>query len=305
MFKKSVQTLLRQYGYEIKRNTAPSYDAIAPHKPLFSHQGHALSLELPPVDPIWPLPRRSDELFSDEEIHREFAKYDLWHYAYKFEGGLSFETRHNHPGPLTDIPERPLQRFKHFMPYLIESQGGSLKGKRVLDIACNSGFWAIQCALLGADVVGFDARPELVEQSNFIKSIVGIENVEFRLLDFWEMSPQSLDGTFDVVLNLGILYHLPDPLEVLKLTKTMAHKTIILDTGVYFSDAPVIKLKWEEPTDIRAANSAGIVSCPSKKAIDLMLRHIHVEDWFEVPIRTSDMPQDYLEQKRASWLISV
>jgi hypothetical protein len=104
---------------------------------------------------------------------------------------------------------------------------------------------------------------------------------------------------------LGILYHLPDPLEVLKLTKTMAHKTIILDTGVYFSDAPVIKLKWEEPTDIRAANSAGIVSCPSKKAIDLMLRHIHVEDWFEVPIRTSDMPQDYLEQKRASWLISV
>jgi 23S rRNA G2069 N7-methylase RlmK/C1962 C5-methylase RlmI len=36
------------------------------------------------------------------------------------------------------------------MPYVVQSQGGALEGKRVLDIACNSGFWSIQCALLGA-----------------------------------------------------------------------------------------------------------------------------------------------------------
>ncbi len=191
------------------------------------------------------------------------------------------------------------------MPHLVESQDGSLKGKRVLDIACNSGFWSFQCALLGADVVGFDARPELIEQGNLIKSIVGLNNVEFRVLDFWDMNPESLDGTFDVVLNLGILYHLPDPLETLRLTKAMARKNILLDTGVHPSDEPVIKLAWEEPLDIRSASSAGMVAYPSRCGIDLMMRHLDVAGWFEIPIRTGDMPRDYLEHKRSSWLITV
>ena len=65
------------------------------------------------------------------------------------------------------------------MPYLMEAERGSLKGKRVLDIACNSGFWSVQCALLGAEVVGFDARPGLIEQANLIKRIVGVDQVEF------------------------------------------------------------------------------------------------------------------------------
>ena len=299
MFKSSIRKLLRRYGYEIKKINVSSVKKVS------SRKQQLISLKPPLIEPVWPLPRRSDGLFSDEEICQEFAKYNLWHYAYKFEGEISFSSHHNNPGPLTNISERPLQRFKHFMPYLVESQGGSLKGKRVLDIACNSGFWSIQCALLGAEVVGFDVRPELVEQSNLIKSIVGINNVNFQLLDFWEMSPQSLGGTFDVVLNLGILYHLSSPLEALKLTKSMAQKTILLDTAVYPSLDSAIELRWEEPDDIRLAASAGIVAHSSKSGIDLMLKHINCEDWFEIPMRTGDMPKDYLEHRRASWLIKL
>ncbi|MDQ4146101.1 MAG: class I SAM-dependent methyltransferase [Pseudomonadota bacterium] len=198
-----------------------------------------------------------------------------------------------------------MQRFKHFMPYLIESQGGSLQGKRVLDIACNSGFWSIQCALLGAEVLGFDARDELIEQANFIRSIVGLTNVEFRVLDFWAMSPESLGGTFDVVLNLGILYHLPEPLEALILTKSMVREYILLDTSVYPSKDPVIHLKWEESTDIRTATNSGIVARPSKKSVELMLEHIGAAKWLEIPVRTVDMPDEYLRHRRASWLIKV
>jgi 2-polyprenyl-3-methyl-5-hydroxy-6-metoxy-1,4-benzoquinol methylase len=96
------------------------------------------------------------------------------------------------------------------MPYLVAANGGCLRGKRILDIACNSGFWSIQCALLGAEVVGFDGRAELIRQADLIKSIVGVDDVQFRVLDFWDMSRQALGGTFDIVLNLGILCHLPD-----------------------------------------------------------------------------------------------
>jgi SAM-dependent methyltransferase len=174
----------------------------------------------------------------------------------------------------------------------------------VLDIACNSGFWSVQCALLGADVVGFDARPELIEQANLIKRVVGLDNVEFKTLDFWDMSPETLSGRFDIVFCLGILYHLPSPVEALQLTKSMARGIILLDTGIYRSFDSVLKLQREEPVDIRAASAPGVVAYPTKSSIDLMLRHIGAAEWFEIPIRT-DMPRDYLEDKRASWLIRV
>lgn len=295
--KQGVPRALHYLGYEIHKIGS------SPQECFEERDGTSIS-EPPPINPIWPLPRRPGGP-SNDAIREEFAKYDLWHYAYAFEGGLSLSACHNDSDPLADAPERPLQRFRHFMPYLIGAQNGSLRGKRVLDIACNSGFWSIQCALLGAEVVGFDGRAELIEQADLLRAIVGVDKVEFRVLDFWDMSPQALGGTFDVVLNLGILYHLTDPLKALQLTKSMAREYILLDTSVYPSRESVIKLRWEEPADIRDATRSGIVASPSKSSIDLMLRHVGVAKWFEIPLRTTDMPRDYLDHRRASWLIKV
>ncbi len=257
----------------------------------------------PRVEPTWPLPR-APRGPGDADITRAFGKFPELHYAYKFEGGVSLTTRYR-----TDAvthPDRPLQRFRHFMPWLLRETGGTLKGKRVLDIACNSGFWSIQCALLGAaEVVGFDARPELVEQANLVKSIVGLDNVRFQQMDFWEMSPSRLGGVFDVVLNLGILYHLPKPLEALELTKAMAMEHIVLDTVICAERGALIRVGWEEPEDIRAAVSPGIVMYPTRRAIDLMLKHLGVPKFQFVPLRTRDMPEVYIDGGRASWLISL
>jgi len=192
----------------------------------------------------------------------------------------------------------------HFMPYVIEAQGGTLAGKRILDIACNSGFWSIQCALMGADVIGFDARPELIAEANLLKRITGADNVEFRVLDFWQMSPETI-GTFNVVLNLGFLYHVPKPLEALEGTKMMSRKHILLDTAVHTSDEFTIHLKWEEPSDIRMAASEGIVALPTGPSVELMLRHLKMKKWMAIPVRTKNLPVDYLTSRRTSWLIEV
>lgn len=254
--------------------------------------------------PIWPLPRSAGD-FSDVELQEAFAQYPHWHYAFRFAGGLTFPTSHVRPGPYTDDPLRPLQRFRHFMPYLVEAAGGSLAGKRILDIACNSGFWSIQCALMGAEVVGFDARPELIAQANLLKRATGATTAEFRVLDFWNMSPDALGGTFDIVLNLGILYHLADPIEALALTKRMCRSHIVLDTAVHPSDDPVMLLKWEEPFDIRMAAEEGIVAVPSLRAIELILRQVGFEQCTRIPIRSKDLPHDYLQGIRSTWLLKI
>jgi 2-polyprenyl-3-methyl-5-hydroxy-6-metoxy-1,4-benzoquinol methylase len=256
------------------------------------------------VVPVWPLPRHPQGP-SEAAIRQAFSRHAFWHYAYAFDGGPAFATSHHDAGLDTDDPRRPLQRFRHFMPYLLQACGGSLRGVRVLDIACNSGFWSMQCALLGATVVGFDARPELIEQANLVKGICGADSAEFRVLDFWDMTPQALGGTFDVVLNLGLLYHLTTPVEALARTRAMAHGHIVLDTAVHPSDDFALFLKWEEPTDIRMAAREGIVALPTRPAIELMVQHLDLQRWFEVPVRSLDLPLDYRTGRRATWLLTV
>ena len=297
MLKRFIKNKLREYGYEVHRvGRLPALpeSLAARNQPPPSRP--------PLVEPVWPLPRDGADL-SDAEIRRRFAEFATWHYAYAFEGDLVFSARHHNAPTEADAPRRPLQRFRHFMGDLVAANGGSLQGKRVLDIACNSGFWSLQCAMLGAEVVGFDAREELIAQANLLKTIVGVDNVEYRLLDFWEMTPAALGGQFDVVLNLGLLYHLAKPLEALALTLAMARGCILLDTGVFNSAMPLSHIVWEEPDDIRNAVEPGVVVYPSPIAVDMMLAHLGARSWYRIPVRSGDMPRVYLEGRRASWLI--
>jgi hypothetical protein len=85
----------------------------------------------------------------------------------------------------------------------------------------------------------------------------------------------------------------------------MTQGNILLDTAVYRSCNPLIQLRWEEPLDIWTVYRAGIVTFPSKRAVNLMLKHLAIADWFEIPIRNGALPRDYREQRRAAWLIKV
>jgi threonine dehydrogenase-like Zn-dependent dehydrogenase len=173
------------------------------------------------------------------------------------------------------------------------------------NIACSSGYWSTQCALLGAEVVAFDARPEQIELANFVKETVGLDNVEFSTLDFWEMTPEMLGGTFDVVLNLGILYHLPKPVEALQRTMAMASSHVLLDTAVYPAQGPLLYLQWDEPRHIRMFADAGVAALPSKEAVEMMLAHVKAGDWFDIPVTYNDAPMRYINHEQASWLITV
>lgn len=257
----------------------------------------------PAVSPIWPLPIRGDG-WSAAALQQRLDAFAEWHYAFRFDAGVGVEMRYR-SGAAPRAQDHPLQRFAHFMPPLIAAAGGSLAGRRVLDIACNAGFWSIQCALLGAaEVVGFDARAELVEQAQLLQSAVGVPNARFECVEFSDMTPARL-GTFDVVLNLGVLYHLPDPLDALRRSLAMTSGLMLLDTMVDPRNEALVKLRWEAPLDVRSATRDGIVAYPTKKAVQVMLRHVGATHVVEIPIRSRDVPRVYLDGRRASWLIET
>ena len=112
---------------------------------------------------------------------------------------------------------------------------------------------------------------------------------------------QILQGLFDSTYKK---IHLSNPLPALQQTFAMAREHVLLDTEVYPSTDSVIKLRWEEPDYIRSAARSGIVVIPSKSAVELMFKELAVSGWCEIPVQ-HDMPRDYRELRRTSWLIKV
>jgi 2-polyprenyl-3-methyl-5-hydroxy-6-metoxy-1,4-benzoquinol methylase len=81
---------------------------------------------------------------------------------------------------------------------------------RILDLACLEGGYAIEFARHGAQVVAIEGREANIEKARFSKQVLGLDQLELIQADVRSLS-RATHGTFDVVLCLGILYHLDAP----------------------------------------------------------------------------------------------
>jgi SAM-dependent methyltransferase len=110
--------------------------------------------------------------------------------------------------------------------------GGSLAGVRVLDLACLEGMYSIELARRGADVVAIEGREANVEKARFAARTLGL-GVDFQLGDVRDLSSER-HGEFDLVLALGILYHLDadDLFSVIERIGAVTRRALVVDTGV-------------------------------------------------------------------------
>jgi tRNA (mo5U34)-methyltransferase len=109
---------------------------------------------------------------------------------------------------LGDYPSVKWRKFADALP-------SDLTGKTVLDIGCNAGFYSIQMKLRGAErVLGIDTDETYLAQARFAAQVSGVE-VEFQRMSVYQV--RELREQFDVVLFLGVLYHLRHPLLALDL----------------------------------------------------------------------------------------
>jgi len=88
--------------------------------------------------------------------------------------------------------------------------GGSLEGMRVLDLACDEGNFANEVAEIGAaEVVGIEVRDSVYVARERAR-VRHLENARFEQGDVRNVT-NATHGTFDIVLCLGIMYHLDTP----------------------------------------------------------------------------------------------
>lgn len=85
-----------------------------------------------------------------------------------------------------------------------------LSGRSVLDIGCNAGVFSLELKRRGADrVLGVDSDPRYLAQARLAAEVSGLD-VELRELTVYDVA--ALGERFDVVLFMGVLYHLRHPL---------------------------------------------------------------------------------------------
>lgn len=115
---------------------------------------------------------------------------------------------------------------------------------RVLDLACLEGKNGIEFALQGARVVSLEGRATNLEKARFAKDVLLLSNLELMLQDVRELSRDE-HGGFDVVLCLGILYHLdtPDVLSFVERMYEVCDRVAIVDTHISLNGKTPVEWK--------------------------------------------------------------
>ncbi|MFH1567344.1 MAG: methyltransferase domain-containing protein [Gemmatimonadota bacterium] len=86
---------------------------------------------------------------------------------------------------------------------------GEVTGKRVLDVGCGSGRYALELARRGAQVVGLDFAPAMVEMARARAASLGVaERCRFEVADFLSWGEP---GHFDICLGIGLFDYIAAP----------------------------------------------------------------------------------------------
>jgi len=138
-------------------------------------------------------------------------------------------------------------KLNRIVQCVFDLAGGSVKGLRVLDLACLEGLYAIEFARHGANCLGIEGREANIEKARFAKQVLQLDNLDFVQDDVRNLSAGKY-GCFDVVLCLGVLYHLdaPDVGPFIERLGEVCQRICIVDTRIALS--PTAQYRYQDRT---------------------------------------------------------
>ncbi|MGE0717459.1 MAG: TIGR04290 family methyltransferase [Alphaproteobacteria bacterium] len=149
-----------------------------------------------------------------EALRARIAALGPWFHNLRLSG---IETAPDHF--LGDYPAVKWRRFADALP-------ADLSGATVLDIGCNAGFYALEMKRRGAArVVAVDTDDRYLAQAALAAETAAAE-IEFRKLSVYEV--EKLRERFDLVLFMGVLYHLRHPLLALDLIHAHVARDVLV-----------------------------------------------------------------------------
>ena len=117
----------------------------------------------------------------------------------------------------------------------------NLHGVRVLDLGCNAGKMSIEFAKRGAEVVGVELSKHYYDQAQWIKKKLKLNNITYLNQSVYKL--YNMDQKFDVVLALGIFYHLRYPQLFVDICANLCRGQFFINSPVVLTDAEIMEAR--------------------------------------------------------------
>jgi hypothetical protein len=223
---------------------------------------------------------------------------DFGKWMYEFDLGDGTRT----PVYLDSLKQVHAVRLDMILRFL-DAQRFDYGSATLLDIACNEGWFLFELVKRGMrHGLGIEGREENLAKAEFIKAKLGRSNCEFRLGDV--LSTDYGVETHDVVLLLGIVYHVENPIGLLRKAAAAARKYLFVETqlcrpreaisygwgipGEYHQTEDCFALVAEDDNPLAAMGSLSLV--PNLAAVTTVMRHCGFRD--VVQLRPSDVVRE-------------
>jgi tRNA (mo5U34)-methyltransferase len=232
-----------------------------------------------------------------QDLRQKVESFERWHYQIDLGNGVVT--------PGTKSVNRINQRRRIFFDRLLSVTDGTLKGMRVLDLGCNAGYWSLQAIGAGADFVfGIDGRQMHIDQANLVLEAKSVDRsrYQFELGNFFTYPLAS----FDLVLCLGVLYHVSSPVELFNLMAGTGAELLVIDTRVSQLNGNLVVFHTDSLDSYKSAVDEEVVAHPTRGAI-LMLagRHGYQAVALDIGCITDETAmKGYLSGGRASFICS-
>ncbi len=156
-----------------------------------------------------------------------------------------------------------------------------------MDIGCNAGFYSIELAKRGAQVLAIDVDPHYLKQAAWVAQQFGMEDrLELKQMQVYDLA--RLDRQFDLIWYMGVLYHLRYPLLSLdilaqKASHLMVFQTLTMpgnETGDVPEDfgvndrQPTLEAHWPKMAFIEKKMAGDLTNwwAPNHTGVEAMLR---------------------------------
>lgn len=171
--------------------------------------------------------RQADERYSEApELAHELSKQNWGYYFYL---GNNLSTMDTQPNVRIRNRASSIYRMQAINGVLDNLCGSDKNEMSVLDFACNWGGIAIDMALRGfGSVTAFDIKKENIDRAKKLASYMKAD-VDFNVDDVYSIA-ERYGNQFDIVLNLGLLYHVTDPVELASVTYQLTRHIAVFDT---------------------------------------------------------------------------
>lgn len=228
-----------------------------------------------------------------ERLIAEVNRLGHWEYYFPFAHGVT--TRINSSFDDDTV------RFHRYRSALISETiadilGEEKKGATAIDLACHCGAFTMDLANRGLEhVFGLEYRDKNLAQARFLKEYYQVRNASFGQGDVYELDASK---TYDVVMCLGILYHVVQPVELLEFCFRSARKFAVIDTVCHKQPISAYMVVGDKNPEIAIEGTRRVEFQPTYRGLLETLKQVGFNDIVEVVGTCAERITLYTDQTR-------